>query len=225
MMPLRRSPLHDVTAALAPKWTSRDGMSIPFLFDSDDSLRMAQLGLVDLSFLARCGLKGRHSVAWMAAQAIAVPEINTWAPLAGGGLVARLGKTEFLVEDASGGTRAHQLAADLAALPAGVCPVLRQDAAFALTGAALDTLLRQTCNVNFKTLDLKTRQLALTSMVGVPVVIGPMEMAGQRCYRLWCDGTYGGYLWQTLLGIARELGGGAVGVGCLMPEAVQLINS
>jgi sarcosine oxidase subunit gamma len=222
---LRRSPLHDVTAALAPTWTSRDGMAIAFLFDSDDSVRMAQLGIVDLSFLPRCGLKGPRSVAWLEAQGIAVPEMNSWAPLAGGGLVARLGKTEFLVEDASGGTRTHQLAAALATLPAGVCPVLRQDAAFALTGAALDTLLRQTCNVNFKTLDLKTRQLALTSMVGVPVVISPGEMAGQACYRLWCDGTYGGYLWQTLLDIAGELGGGAVGAGCLMPEAVQLINS
>jgi sarcosine oxidase subunit gamma len=225
MTPLRRSPLHDVAAALAPTWANRDGMPVPFMFDSNDNLRMAQLGIVDLSFLRRCGLKGPQSVAWLAAQGIDVPAINTWEPLTDGGLVARLGKSEFLLEDASGGTRTQKLAADLAALPAGVCPVLRQDAAFALTGAALGTLLCQTCNVNFNTVDLKTRQLALTSMVGVPVVVSPGEMAGQPCYRLWCDGTYGGYLWQTLLDIASELGGGAVGVGCLMPEAVQLINS
>jgi len=225
MTPLRRSPIHDAMAPYAPTWTNRDGMSVPFVFDNDDSVRMAQLGIVDLSFLARCGLKGPRSVAWLEAQGIAVPDVNAWAPMAGGGLVARLGRTEFLVEDANGGTRVQQLAADLAAAPAGVCPVLRQDAAMALTGAALDTLLRQTCNVNFRTLDLKTRQLALTSMVGVPVVIGPGEMAGRSCYRLWCDGTYGSYLWQTLLGIARELGGGAVGMGCLVPEVVQLINS
>jgi sarcosine oxidase subunit gamma len=225
MTPTRRSPLHDVTSALAPKWTTRDGMTIPFLFDADDAGRMARLGIVDLSFLARCGLKGPDSVAWLTAEGIEVPEINCWGPLPDGGLVARLGKTEFLVEDASAGTRVAGLAAALAAPPAGVYPVLRQDASFALTGSALDALLRQTCNVNFKTLDIKARQLALTSMVGVPVVISPREMAGQAGYRLWCDGTYGAYLWQTLFGIAVELGGGAAGIGCLMPEAVQLINS
>jgi sarcosine oxidase subunit gamma len=225
MMPQRRSPLHDAAAALTPRWTNRDGMDVPFRFDGEDAQRMARLGIADLSWLVRCGLKGPHSVAWLTAQGIAVPEVNCWGPLAGGGLVARLGKTEFLLEDASGGNRVQQLAAELAKLPAGVVPVLRQDAALALTGAALDTLLRQTCNVNFKTLDPKTRQLALTSMVGVPVVISPEEMAGMAGYRVWCDGTYGTYLWQTLLDVACELGGGAVGIGCLMPEAVQLINS
>jgi sarcosine oxidase subunit gamma len=225
MTPLRRSPLHDVTSALGPTWSTRDGMTIPFLFDAGDAARAARLGIVDLSFLARCGLKGPDSVAWLASQGIVAPAVNCWAPLPDGGLVARLGKTEFLVEDASGGTLVARLAAVLAPAPAGVYPVLRQDAAFALTGSALDALLQQTCSVNFKTLDRETRQLALTSMVGVAVVITPHEMAGQACYRLWCDGTYGAYLWQTLHGIALELGGGAAGIGCLMPEAVQLINS
>jgi sarcosine oxidase subunit gamma len=225
MTPSRRSPLHDVALALQPKWLERDRMPIPFLFDANDRERMATLGMADLSFLARCGLKGPNSVEWLTTHGLQIPAVNAWAPLPGGGLIARLGNTEFLIEDANAGTRARELAAALATLPAGVYPVLRQDASFALTGAALQSLLRQTCNLNFKTLDLETRPLALTSMVGVPVLIIPGEAAGIACYRVWCDGTYGGYLWQTLLDIARELGGGAVGTACLMQEAIQSINS
>jgi sarcosine oxidase subunit gamma len=103
-------------------------------------------------------------------------------------------------------------------LPDGVYPVLRQDASLAMTGTLLQTLLRQTCNLNFKALDLATRPLALTTMVGVAVVIVPDEVAGQPFYRIWFDGTYGGYLWQTLIDIASEQGGGAVGLACLMQE-------
>jgi sarcosine oxidase, subunit gamma len=225
MTPLRRSPLHEVTLALGAKLTDRDGMTTPFLFDANDRERMSTLGIIDLSFLSRCGLKGPNSVEWLRAQGLQVPDVNTWVPIPSGGLVARLGNTEFLIEDCTAGTKVQQLATALATLPARVYPVLRQDASLALTGTLLHSLLRQTCNLDFKTLNRKTRQLALTSMVGVPVIISPGDMAGQACYRVWCDGTFGSYLWQTLHNIARELGGGAVGIGCFVPEAFQLINS
>ena len=48
-------------------------------------------------------------------------------------------------------------------------------------------------------------------MVGVAVVALPSP---DSC-RLWCDGSYGPYLWDTLLGIAVELGGGAVAASAL----------
>ena len=224
MMPSRQSPLHHVTSLLKPQWTSSDGMTLPLLFDAGDDQRMRTAGIADLSFLPRCGLKGPDSVAWLSAQGFVIPEVNCWAPADGGGLVARLGRTEFLIEDGVGGTRARQVGAATAMLPAGVYPVLRQDASLALTGSALQVLLAQTCSLDFKALDPASRQLALTSMVGVTVVILPMVVAGEVTYRVWCDGTYGGYLWQTLVDIARESGGGAVGVDCLMPGVFQRIT-
>ena len=42
--------------------------------------------------------------------------------------------------------------------------------------------------------------------------------------RIWCDGTFGPYLWETLLDIAREEGGRAVGLRKLFPEAGSLAN-
>jgi len=53
-------------------------------------------------------------------------------------------------------------------------------------------------------------------MVGVAVTVIPNERAGQPFYRIWCDGTFAVYLWQTLLAIATELGGGAVGAARLV---------
>ena len=74
----------------------------------------------------------------------------------------------------------------------------------------LDELLRQSCSVNFRALDLAARPVVLTSMVGVGVTAIPELCAGRPTLRIWCDGTYGHYLWETLLDIAGDLGGGAV---------------
>jgi sarcosine oxidase subunit gamma len=48
-------------------------------------------------------------------------------------------------------------------------------------------------------------------MIGVAVTVIPGDRNGQPFYRIWCDGTFGTYFWQTLVEIATELGGGAIG--------------
>ena len=174
---------------------------------ADQSAAVARLGLADVSLTARHGCKGPGAIAWLESLGLPIPpNTNSWLPLDGGGLIARLGFTEFLIEGPDA------LIAPLVSAPraAGVYPVLRQDAALILGGARLDELLRQTCNVNFRPLDLAARPVVLTSMVGVGVTVIPELRNGQPAVRIWCDGTYGHYLWETLLGIAVELGGGAV---------------
>jgi sarcosine oxidase subunit gamma len=99
--------------------------------------------------------------------------------------------------------------------PVRVYPVLHQDAALVLCGEAVNDLLLQTCNVNFGALDLAARPVVLTSMAGVAVTVMPGARAGKPYYRVWADGTYGLYLWETLAGIAAELGGGPVGVAAI----------
>jgi len=51
----------------------------------------------------------------------------------------------------------------------------------------------------------------MTSMAGVAITALPFQSADGLAIRLWCDGTYGTYLWHTLVEIAEELGGGPVG--------------
>ena len=145
---------------------------------------VARLGIADVSATARYGCKGPGTVAWLESLSLPVPpQPNSWLPLDGGGLIARLGFTEFMIEGPD---------------------------ALIVGGSRLDELLRQTCNVNFRPLDPATRPVVLTSMVGVGVTVIPEVRKGLPAARIWCDGTYGHYLWETLLGIAVELGGGNV---------------
>lgn len=153
--------------------------------------------LEDRSLAPRFGCKGRGAADWLAAAGLPLPaRPNSWLALEGGGLIARLGVTEYLVE----GTPA--LIAALRARPRaeGVYPVLREDAAFRLSGPAVADVLRQSCNVDFAALALAEAPVVLTSMVGVGVTAIPLESE----LLIWCDYTWGAYLVETLLDIAAE---------------------
>jgi len=174
--------------------------------------RDLSLSLVNLSHLTRFGVKGAGASAWLASQTIPIPDRpNSWLPLPNGGLVARLGLTEFLVEDNRFDPVAPLLAVACQLPPEAVYPVLRQDLAIALSGTAIGDLLLQTCSVNFRALDLRDRPVILTSMAGVAVTVLPGERQGMPFYRIWCDGTFGVYLWRTLEAIAAELDGSVTG--------------
>lgn len=209
-VPLRISPIYDSLQLLNGSWREINLMQSLFTL-ANDEVNAAHLGIADLSFLTRFGVKGTNAAAWLANQKIPVPDRpNTWCPLLQGGIVARLGMNEFLIEDSLDDV-ALRLGEACQHPPAKVYPVLRQDAAIALCGEALNELLLQTCSVNFRALSLAEHPVILTSMVGVAVTVLPNEQAGQPFYRIWCDGTFGAYLWRTLLAITEELGGGAVG--------------
>jgi sarcosine oxidase subunit gamma len=211
--PYRTSPVHDQLKLLNASWCEINGMQSVFSI-SGDRVKAARLGIADLSFLSRFGVKGAGAAAWLEGQGISVPpRPNSWCPMLEGGLVARLGINEFLIEDSLHTKVADRLTEACQQPPAKVYPVLRQDAAIALCGEAVNELLLQTCNVNFRAMSLAERSLALTSIVGVALIVIP----GEQAYRIWCDGTYGAYLWRTLLAIAQELGGGAVGAEVVKP--------
>lgn len=159
---------------------------------------MSAITFENVSRTPCAGVKGPGAATWLASLDVPVPRApNTWLPLPGG-LIARLGLSEFLVE----GPESAKLAAPLAQ---GVYPVLRQDTSLVLHGARLNELLLETCSVDFRALDLATRPVVLTSMVGVGVTIIPGEEGGMPCCRIWCDSTYGEWFYETLAGVAGEL--------------------
>ncbi len=211
MTPLRISPIHAQLQLLNGAWRQINSMSTLVSLAKDD-INAARLGIADLSFLNHFGVKGVGAALWLASQEIPVPDHpNTWCPLPAGGIVARLGMNEFLIADSLHSNFAPRLETACQQPPAKVYPVLRQDAAIALCGEATNQLLLQVCSVNFQALSLVENPVVLTSMAGVAVTVIPGNRACQPLYRIWCDGTFGAYLWQTLLAIAQELGGGAVG--------------
>jgi sarcosine oxidase subunit gamma len=80
----------------------------------------------------------------------------------------------------------------------------------------VNELFLQTCNVDFRTLDANPAQVILTSMAGVSVTVISAKSNNTPSYRVWCDGTYGIYMWETLAAIAAELGGGCIGLNALL---------
>lgn len=215
----RSSPLARALATLHPEWVTVLGMPLAAGLRDEALGRAATLGICDLSALARIGVKGSGAAGWLAAHGVSVPDQpNTWRPLDGGGLIARLARTEFLIEDGFAGNTAARLAPELRPGSPGVYPVPRQDCALALTGTQVNELLVQTCNVDFSALDPNAHGVILTQMVGVSITALHQDFGGTACWRLWCDGTSGPYLWETLTGIAEELGGGPVGFRNALPD-------
>lgn len=214
----RTGPLRDAQAHPEMRWTSLEAMHTPASFDGGDVSRLLQCGLADLSFKRRAGVKGPGARAWLEELGIATPSRpNVWLRNDCGSLVARLGLTEYAVVGSAHGQALARMAA--ATLAPGVYPVARFDADLLLAGRQVHELFKQSCAFDFEGLDLATRPLVMTSMVGVAVTV--LAFAGEAGphYRIWCDGTYGAYLWRTLTEVAAGSGGGAVGLEALGPLA------
>lgn len=208
----RVSPVHALLQPLDGSWQNINEMP-SLVAMPDEGAIAAHLGITDVSCLTRFGVKGANAAAWLEGQGIATPDRpNAWNPLSDSGIIARLGVTEFFIEDGLHRQLAPRLMEACHQPSAKVYPVLRQDAAIVLCGAQANELLLQTCSVNFRALALMERPVILTSMVGVTVTIIPSDRNGQPFYRLWCDGTFGAYLWQTLGAIVADMGGGVVGI-------------
>jgi sarcosine oxidase subunit gamma len=172
----------------------------------------------------RLGLKGPRAAEWLVVQRIVLPMApNTWTYSeetegADSLLVARLGTAEFFLEDGAAGTSLKRLSPALDEAPRGVYPVLREDWAFHLAGELSHEVLAQVCNVNFAALSLVSRPLIMTLMIGVAVLVVPQSAAGgepggsaDRCYRIWCDPSFGPYLGESLSAVVIECGGRYIG--------------
>ena len=208
-LPVRTSPLADVQVAHAARWIDLENMQSVAAFGREPSAALDVVAIGDLSYRRRIGVKGPGAAAALAGLGLATPaQPNSWCRTEDA-IVARLGLTEYLIEDSAGG----DTVAKVLALPdtAGVYPVPRFDAELVVAGPQAIDLFRQTCAVDLSTLDAAGGALALTSMVGVGVTVAAVMTPAGVTYRIWCDGTYGGYLWETLCEVADDMGGGPIG--------------
>jgi sarcosine oxidase subunit gamma len=126
----------------------------------------------------------------------------------GGGswnVVGRLGNTEFFIEE-SGDAPAICALESLAVRGfAGAWPVLREDRALVLGGPAARAALAEVCNVDFDTLRGE-RPVVMTSMIGIGVLVLPQVSDDEGpIYRIWCDPSYGSYLWSELEEIVTRI--------------------
>jgi len=225
MAATRYSPLYDALRECAARgqWTEVAGMPVPqHLGEQATEAEIARvLGLADASFLPRMVVKGPNAATFLESQGIAIQnETLSVTKLDSDGLIARTGSSEFFLEDGIAGDIVERLQAALGAGQAGVYRVLRQDAALVISGAKSGELFRHVCSYDF--INEMHHKLVFTQVAGVSCSILRSELNGFPVFRLWTDGTYGIYIWRTLLEIAAELGGGAVVTAVFYPALLEM---
>jgi len=186
------------------------------------------VALCDASGLPMWLLKGRGADAWLVERNVDVPaEIYASTHLAGGetgggasangAWVTRTGADEFLIESKNG--ERHQLLEDLASNTpeqGDLFAMERQDAVFVVTGELADNVMSQTCGIDWERTapDL----VVMTRVAGVSCSVRRRSLNDTTGFVLRLDPTYGIYLWDQLLRICEEEGGGVVGTGELFGE-------
>ena len=216
--PERLSPVHEELEHLQPRWGELGGMPVALSFGIAQTAAgsAGSLALGDASALPRLTVKGPGAEAFLAEQGLVPPaEIYAHVPLERGGLLARTGGAEFFLEDGPRGGIVGALSKQLAAPRPGVCHVLRQDASFLLGGSEVLQVLAETCAVDFRTSDSR---MVFSRVAGVSCSILKRTLESANVFQLWLDGSYGPYLWHTLLGIVTEWHGVPVGLPHFFPE-------
>lgn len=217
----RLSPIHDELQRHDPRWSALADMPVALDF-GDPAAEQAlarSLALCDVSALPRMMVKGPNAEQFLRDRQIAIPgEIFGVLPLGSNGLIARTGDSEFFLEDDVSGRVVPRLVLEVDAARPGLFPVLRQDASILLSGTRGVEVFLQTCGYDFRE---PGPNLVMTRVAGVSASVLSRTIQGVGTFQLWVDGTYGPYLWETLMEIVQELGGGAAGLLAFFPDLAR----
>ncbi|MDO8825477.1 sarcosine oxidase subunit gamma [Methylophaga sp.] len=212
-----KSPIAFAQAKQNPQLGEVNGMlmALRFADTETESQRASTLAICDASGFSRVSVKGSQAASYLQQQGMTLPAAaNQWL-LDNDRLVMRLGNSEFLIEDQT--TNVNPPVSALSSAE-GVHKVSRNDAAFILTGTKIQPLFAEICEIDLVAELATENHLIMTVIAGVSATLLSQTLNGERIYRLWCDGTYGPYLWKTLLNIIEEAGGGAVGLHHFYPK-------
>jgi sarcosine oxidase, subunit gamma len=211
---IQTSPVAHAQLEASTQWEIINGMDIAVAFASAEveQARKKVLGVADVSCLPRYGVKGPNATQWLVGHGIAIPtNHNAWTLSEQKTLVLRLGSSEYLIEDQLGGAACSKLANDTARV-ASVYTVPRADAAFIVSGSQALNLFSELCSLDLRDKSFAAKEVIMTQVAAISATVIRQTLNGETVYRIWCDGTYGAYMWEVLLEIANELGGGAVGL-------------
>jgi sarcosine oxidase subunit gamma len=210
--------VHDLLEVSGARWCHAGSAPLALHFGApeEEAAALRTLTLCDLSFLPKLGVKGPAAEDWLRAHQVDLPPaVYDTRPLEGG-LIVRLGASDFLMEGSVSGNLLARLADELDRSPSRVYRVERQDATFVLAGARAGAVLAQLCSLDFSV--TAPRRLLLTRAGGINCGILPDAVSDVPLYRLWVDCTYAVFVWEVLAGIVGELSGRLVGAACFYPE-------
>lgn len=176
----------------------------------------AALTLRDCTHVARAGLKGRGSAAWLARQGVAVPAApNRAARDASGCIVARLGNEDFLVigTHTTHSERPAQLMAhwqqehDAGTRDIGFpTPKQYSHVLLHLTGERAPDLLAALCAVDLRLGYFADDAVAQTMAAGIVATFLRCDLDGRTGYLILVDTSLALYFWEALVDAAQGLG-------------------
>ncbi|MEZ5832277.1 MAG: hypothetical protein R3D05_13965 [Dongiaceae bacterium] len=224
----RRSFIYRKLAAAGAEFAEVNGGAVAMRYPpraETEGATARRMGLADLSVLPHCGLKGRGTVEWLAAQGLTIgADSNKAYSQSGGELAARLAPTEIFLLDSLQGTGrlVNQLAAawQWAAStprPQQGYPTPRQDshAWFMVTGERSAEMFAKICGVDLRPRHCPVGTVAQTSVAKMSAIIVRADLGGTLAYHLLADIASAEYLWTCVEDAAAEYDGGIVGLAAL----------
>ncbi|MEX2118955.1 MAG: hypothetical protein WD847_05030 [Pirellulales bacterium] len=216
-LPRRLSPVHDELAQLDPFWGTVHDMPVAALLPGGPPFDVAAgPGLCDASALPRMLVRGPAAADFLSQRGVQVPrDTFAYLPLEGDGLVIRTAMHEFFLEDGCRGDAIERLGRAVDAGWPGVGRSLRQDVSLLLSGEQALDVLAQTSSYDFR----QGPDFVMTRLAAVSCSVLARPLAAGPTFQLWADASYGPYLWETLLEIVRDLGGGPLGLSLFFSNA------
>lgn len=219
-LPLARIPLHALHARQPDiDWATLDDTATPARVADRASApaRLARCGLIDLSALARLGLRGPEAAAVLRERGYRLPETpNRCQAQDDGCRVARLSPTEYLLLGSlqDEGQRLATEANDWPADAPGCYPLPRQDshAWLALTGEHAAAVMAKLCGVDLNVEAFPEGHVAQTSVARIDAIVIRDTLGATPGLHLLVDSAAAGYLWPALLDAMQEFDGGPLGL-------------
>ncbi len=212
---IKTSPAAYYQKVLKPDWDVVNQTQMAMKFDTAEAEQNNRhvLGVTDVSCYQRFGVKGARAGDWLTLQGLNIPQHSNTCMQDAHTLVLRLGSAEFLLEDQLAGhtcTKLEQLCQQ--GKISRVYKVAHADAAFIISGDNVVNMLSELCKLDLSANVFTAEQVIMTQVADVVAIIAHQTINGISVLRLWCDGTFGAYMWKVLHQLAEEYGGGAVGL-------------
>lgn len=220
----RRSFVHRKLEAAGASFVALGDAAIAADFGdpATEAAMASQLGLTDLSVVARSGFKGAGTMDWLAGQGLALPEESNRAlRQEDGNLLARLSENEALILADLEEGEAALAALDEAWLggceagegPQGY-PLPRRDshAWFLVTGERAAAMFAKICGVDLRPDRFGNGSIAQTSVARANAAVVRDDQGDTLAYHLLIDSASADFFLDAVLDAMAEFDGGLVGL-------------
>ena len=189
--------------------------------DEEEALQAKQLGLVDLTSLARTGFKGKKAIEWVKSNGLNIGETNNQAYMQESGiLIARLADTEVLILNnvLSGRNLCVSLDDEYEKSNPEKCySVPRNDSSawFMITGKHSSELFAKICGIDLRLKSFANYSIAQTSIARINGIIIRNDINQTPAFYLVFDSASTNYMWSCLKDAFVEFNGAPVGDSAL----------